>query len=138
MPSIALNTAGNYAILAESGISTVPSSAISTLQPLPCFILFLVDLSHCSAGSIAVSPASAASITGFSLTLAPGGTYSTSNQVVGDVYAADYANPTPTTLTTAVSDMQNAYNNAGPALLKPANFSPTSGKFAFGRPSTSN
>ena len=31
---------------------------------------------------------------------------------MGKVYAASYATPTPTTLTLAVSDMQNAYNNA--------------------------
>lgn len=108
MPSLVnLGTAANYAILAESGISTVPSSAIT--------------------GSIGVSPAAASALTGFALTLASGGDYSTSGQVSGKVYAANYANPTPTNLTTAVGDMQAAYTNAGPTGLSSPNFSPTSG-----------
>jgi len=32
--------------------------------------------------------------------------------VVGNVYAADYTSPTPSNLTTAVSDMQTAYTDA--------------------------
>jgi hypothetical protein len=100
-----LGTAGNYAILAESGISTVPPSAIT--------------------GDIAVCPAASTSITGFSLTLSSGGTYALSAQVTGKVFAANYAPPTPATCTTAVGDMVTAYNNA--AALTPPNYTPASG-----------
>jgi hypothetical protein len=53
-----LGTAGNYVILTKSGISTVPSSAIT--------------------GDIGVSPIDASAITGFSLIRSTDGTYSTS------------------------------------------------------------
>jgi len=104
---VALGTAGNFAILAKAGISTVPLSVI--------------------VGDIGVSPAAATSITGFSLTRVPAGTYSLSAQVVGKVYAADYTPPTPVQLTTAVGDMLTAYSNSGPAVLAPPNFTPVSG-----------
>jgi hypothetical protein len=38
--------------------------------------------------------------------------FSTSPQVTGKVYAADYTVPTPSAMTTAVADMQLAYTNA--------------------------
>jgi hypothetical protein len=38
--------------------------------------------------------------------------FSTSAQVTGKVYAADYAPPTPSNLTTAVADMQLAFTDA--------------------------
>merc|ERR1740130_894042 len=87
-----LGTAGSYTILSKAGISTVPNSAIT--------------------GNIAVSPIAATAITGFSLTADPTNKHSASTQVVGQVYAADYAVPTPVHLTTAVSDMETAYVNA--------------------------
>jgi Ice-binding-like len=87
-----LGTAGNYVILAKSGISTVPPSAVT--------------------GNIAVSPIESSAITGFSLILDSSGQFSTSSQVTGKVYAPDYAAPTPVNLTTAVSDMQTAYTDA--------------------------
>jgi hypothetical protein len=91
--TVDLGTAGNYRILTKTGISTVPQSAIT--------------------GDIAVSPFSAAAITGFSLTLDADGTKSTSSQFTGNAYAADYADTnTPTTLTTAISDMEAAYTDA--------------------------
>jgi hypothetical protein len=90
--AVNLRTAGNYVILAESGISSVPNSVIT--------------------GDMGISPAGASSITGFGLTLGPGGTYSTSTQVTGRVYAANYVSPTPTKLTTAILDMQAAYTDA--------------------------
>jgi hypothetical protein len=40
------------------------------------------------------------------------GEFSTSPVVTGKVYAADYANPTPANLTTAIGDMQTAYTTA--------------------------
>jgi len=90
--AVNLATAGNYAILAKTGISTVPPSAIT--------------------GAIGVSPIAATALTGFSLTLDSSGTFSTSRQVTGKVFAASYKSPTPSTLTTAISDMQTAFNDA--------------------------
>ena len=59
-----------------------------------------------------VSPIDATAITGFSLMLDATTQFSTSPQVVGKVYAADYAAPTPSTVGTAVSDMVTAYTDA--------------------------
>jgi len=87
-----LRTAGNYAILAKSRISTVPTSAVT--------------------GDIGVSPAAATLITGFSLIADSTNVFSTSSQVTGKAYAADYAVPTPSNLTTAIGDMQLAFTDA--------------------------
>jgi hypothetical protein len=87
-----LGTAGNYVILAKSGISNVPTSAV--------------------AGNLGLSPAAATYITGFSLTADSTNVFSTSPQVTGKVYAADHATPTPSNLTTAVGDMQTAFTDA--------------------------
>ncbi len=87
-----LGTAGGYVVLAKSAISTVAPSAI--------------------VGDVGLSPAAATYVTGFSLTLAAEKTFSTSAQVTGDVYAADYTAPTPAALTTAVGDMQVAFVDA--------------------------
>jgi Ice-binding-like/Secretion system C-terminal sorting domain len=87
-----LRTAGNFAILTKSGISTIPTSAII--------------------GDIGVSPIDHTAITGFSLTADPSNVFSTSDQVTGKVFAADYADPTPFNLTTAIGDMETAYNDA--------------------------
>jgi len=85
-----LGTAGNYAILAKTGISTVPTSVIT--------------------GDIAVSPIAATAITGFSLVYDPSITdKSTSDQVTGKVYASTYTTPIPATLIAAVSDLETAY-----------------------------
>ncbi len=69
-----LGTAGNFAILTKAGISTVPSSTIL--------------------GDIGASPIAATGITEFSLTMDASGVFSTSLQVTGNVYAADYTPPT--------------------------------------------
>jgi len=89
---VLLGTAGNFAILAKTGISTVPPSAVT--------------------GDLGVSPAAATYITGFTLIADATNVFSTSTQVTGKVYAADYAVPTPSNLTTAISDMQTAYTDA--------------------------
>ena len=89
---VSLGTAGNFVILAKSGISTVPTSAIT--------------------GNLGVSPAAATFITGFSLIADATNVFSTSPQVTGKVYAADYALPTPSNLTTAVGDMELAFTDA--------------------------
>ncbi|MDO9629823.1 MAG: ice-binding family protein [Acholeplasmataceae bacterium] len=87
-----LGTAGDYAILAQTGISTATTSDIT--------------------GDIAVSPSPASYITGFSLTMDSTGTFATSSQVTGKVFASDYTTPTPSKLTTAISDMLIAYADA--------------------------
>jgi hypothetical protein len=46
------------------------------------------------------------------MTLDSSGDFSTSTQVTGKAFAANYAAPTPGYLTTAVIDMQAAYNDA--------------------------
>lgn len=89
---VLLGTSGNFAILAKTGISTVPASTVT--------------------GDIGVSPAAASFITGFSLSADASNVFSTSTQVVGRVYGANYAVPTPSNLTTAVLDMQTAYTDA--------------------------
>jgi len=92
VPAVNLGTAGHFAILAKSGISTVPTSAIT--------------------GNLGVSPAAATYITGFSLIADPTNVFSTTPQVIGSVFAANYAVPTPSNLTTAVGDMQLAFTDA--------------------------
>jgi hypothetical protein len=87
---VRLGTAGNFVILAKTAISTVPASIIT--------------------GDIGLSPAAESYMTGFSQTKATG--YSTSPQVTGFMYAADMTPPTPSNMTTAVSDMEAAYTDA--------------------------
>jgi hypothetical protein len=87
-----LGAAGNYVILAKSAVSTVPASAIT--------------------GDVGVSPAAATAITGFALVVDASGVFATSPQVTGKVFAPGYTAPTPTDLTTAVTDMLTAYTDA--------------------------
>jgi hypothetical protein len=89
-------TAGNYVILTKAGISTVPKSVIT--------------------GDIAVSPIDATALTGFSLTADSTNVFSTSDQVAGQAFAADYAVPTPDDLTVAVRAMEAAYTDAAARL----------------------
>ncbi|KAJ7037335.1 antifreeze-related protein [Mycena alexandri] len=84
--AVNLRTAGNYAILAKTGITCVPTCR----------------------ENIGISPAASTFITGCSLILDSSGKFSTSSQVTGEVFAADYAAPTPATLTVAIGDMQTA------------------------------
>lgn len=87
-----LGTSGGFVILAKSGITTIPTSAVT--------------------GDIGVSPIDATAITGFSLMLDPSGTFSKSTQVIGNVFAASYTSPTPSNLTVAIGNMQAAYTDA--------------------------
>jgi hypothetical protein len=89
---IDLGTAGNFAILAASGISATDGTTV--------------------VGDIGVSPIGSTAITGFGLIMDSSGTFSTTPMVTGKVYAADYASPTPTYLNTAIGDMVTAYNDA--------------------------
>jgi hypothetical protein len=87
-----LGSAGDFVILTKSGISSTGTTSI--------------------VGDIGVSPIDATAITGFGLILDSSGQFSTSSLVTGRVYAADYADPTPAKMTTAVSDMETAYTDA--------------------------
>jgi len=91
-PAVNLRSAANFTILAETGVTNVVTSAIT--------------------GNIGLSPTAATAITGSSLVMDPSGTFSTSTQVTGKIYAASYASPTPSMLTTAIGDMQTAYLDA--------------------------
>ena len=99
-----LGTAGNYAILAKTGVSTVPTSMVT--------------------GHVGLSPAARTFLTGWSLISEPTDTAFTSAQVAagGHLYAADNVGGTTSVdLTTAVGDMQTAYNDAAG---KPAGVGP--------------
>ncbi|MEX0995692.1 MAG: ice-binding family protein, partial [Flavobacteriaceae bacterium] len=94
-----IGTAGNFVVLAKSGITSTGTTSI--------------------VGDIGVSPIDDTAITGFGLVLDPSGEFSTSSIVDGRVYAANYASPTPTLLGTAVGDMETAYTDAAG---RPADF----------------
>ena len=88
---IDLHSADDFALLAGTGIATIATSAIT--------------------GNVGVSPAAASYLTGFDLILDASGTFSTSTQVVGNLYAADYAVDTPIYMSTAIADLGIAYND---------------------------
>jgi hypothetical protein len=88
-------SARGYVILAKTGISTVPLSPII--------------------GYIGVSPIGSTVITGFALIMDVDKESSTSAQVDGEVHTAscdELNNFTPTILTSSVSAMETAYNDA--------------------------
>ena len=89
-----LGAAAGYAILAKTGVSTVPTSTVT--------------------GNVGLSPAARGGLTGWSLIDIPADTSFTSAQVVAPfkLYAADNAAPTPANLTAAVLNMQAAYIDA--------------------------
>ena len=90
--AVGLGTSGNFVILAKTGVSTTGSTAV--------------------VGNIGLSPAAATFITGFGLIMDSTNVFATSSLVTGRVYAADYADPTPANLTTAISDMETAFTDA--------------------------
>jgi hypothetical protein len=96
---INLGAAGSFTILTKSGVSTTGITSVE--------------------GDIGVSPAAATAITGFGLIMNANGQSSHTPIVTGLVYAADYAAPTPSNMTTAVNDMQTAYTTAN-GLVTPA------------------
>ncbi|KAJ1464593.1 hypothetical protein T484DRAFT_3164825 [Baffinella frigidus] len=59
-----------------------------------------------------LNPVAATAMTGFNLIADSSNKFSTSTQITGHAYASDYTSPTPSTMTTAISDMQTAYNDA--------------------------
>src|SRR5688572_4289993 len=96
-PTVDLGTAGYFTLLTQSGITTTGPTTI--------------------VGDIGVSPIAATAMTGFGLVMDPSNQFSRSPLVIGRVYAADYASPTPAMLTMAVNDMKTAYNDAAGRLL---------------------
>ncbi|MDD2915209.1 MAG: ice-binding family protein [Gallionella sp.] len=89
---VPLGLAGNFVILAKTAVSTTGTTSV--------------------VGNIGVSPAAASYITGFSLIMDSTNAFSTSSLVTGNVYASDYAVPTPDNMTTAISDMETAFTDA--------------------------
>jgi hypothetical protein len=96
-----LGTADNFVILSKAGISTTGTTQIS--------------------GNIGVSPIDHTALTGFAETMDPSNVFSTSIYVsapgafaasTGKLYAADYTEPTPSNMTTAISNMETAYTDA--------------------------
>jgi hypothetical protein len=90
--AIELGNAGNFVILAKSGVSTVPTSVIS--------------------GDVGVSPIATTAMTGFSFQADGSKTFSKSAQGNGKFYGADMSGGTPAMLTRAVTDMEAAYTAA--------------------------
>lgn len=90
--AVDLGTATNFAVLTKAGITSVA----------PCIIT----------GDIGVSPIAATAMTGFALVADSSNVFSTSVQVTGKIYAADYFPPSPATMSTAISDMETAYTDA--------------------------
>jgi hypothetical protein len=102
-----LLSAANYVILDEATVTFTPIATTTTTATLT--------------GDVAVSPAAASFLTGFALALDSAKCFSTSTQVVGKLYAADYSSvngcatattDTATILTTAVGDKNSAYSAA--------------------------
>lgn len=89
---INLKSASNFAILAKTAVTTTGGTQIT--------------------GDIGVSPAALTDLTGFSATLSEDGTSATSDYVTGKIYASDMQEPTPSILTTAITDVQAAYVEA--------------------------
>ncbi|GGL95389.1 hypothetical protein GCM10010840_36820 [Deinococcus aerolatus] len=89
---VALGTAGDFAILAQSAVSTTGPTSVT--------------------GDLGLSPAAGTYYTGFSDTMDATNSFSTSPYVTGRLYAANMASPTQVKLTTAVGDMGTAYTDA--------------------------
>jgi len=87
-----LRTAGEFVILTATGVTTTGTTTI--------------------VGNMGVSPIAATAMTGFGLIADSTNTFSTSSLVTEKIYAADYAPPTPTKMTTAISDMETAFTDA--------------------------
>ncbi|MFA5851440.1 MAG: ice-binding family protein, partial [Spirochaetales bacterium] len=90
--AVLLGSAGNYVILAKTAISATVGTAIT--------------------GDLGISPAAQSFVTGFGLVEDATNEFATSSLVTGRVYSSNDAPPTPTILTTAVSDMETAYTDA--------------------------
>ena len=93
--AVPIGSASNYAILAKTGVATVPTSVVT--------------------GNVGLSPAAKDFLTGWSQADDVTNSFSTSAQVVapGKLYAANNTGGTTSAdLTTAVANMETAYTNA--------------------------
>merc|ERR1712166_749139 len=90
--AVNLGTAGDFVVLTKSGVTTTGVTKVT--------------------GNMGTSPIAAAALTGFDLIMDSSNTYSTSKLVTEKVYAASYTSPTPSKMTTAISDMETAYTDA--------------------------
>jgi hypothetical protein len=89
---ITLATSSEFALLSKAGVTTTGLTSIT--------------------GDMGVSPIASTAMTGFGLILDSTTTFSTSTLVTGKIYAASYTSPTPSKMTTAISDMEAAFNEA--------------------------
>ncbi len=87
-----LGTAGDFVLLAKTGISTTGATAI--------------------VGDLGISPAATTYLTGFSQSLDASNQFATASIVTGSLYGADMAPPTPTKMTSAIGDMETAFTDA--------------------------
>jgi hypothetical protein len=87
-----LGSAARFAILSNSDLTDIPTSAIT--------------------GDVGIYPGARSNITGFVLTPDGTNTFSTSPEVTGQVFAADDAVPTPAMLIAAKTDAVAAYADA--------------------------
>ncbi|MFA5834656.1 MAG: ice-binding family protein [Bacteroidota bacterium] len=92
--AVNLRSSSSFVVLAKSGVSATGVTSIS--------------------GDIGLSPAAATYATGFGMIMDVSNTFATSSLVVspGKIYASNYTPPTPSKMTTAISDMQTAYTDA--------------------------
>ena len=90
--TVNLGTAGNFVILGETAVTTTAGTSV--------------------VGDIGISPAAATFITGFGLIADPSNVFSTSSLVTGNIYASDYAVPTPANMGIAIGDMMTAESDA--------------------------
>lgn len=100
--TVDLGSAGNFVVISKTAISTTGTTSLT--------------------GDIGISPAAATYMTGFSQTMNISNRYSTSTYVTGKMYASDYTAPTPSYMSTAVSDMETAYVDAMGRTLPVLNF----------------
>uniref|UniRef100_A0A7S0F470 Ice-binding protein n=1 Tax=Phaeocystis antarctica TaxID=33657 RepID=A0A7S0F470_9EUKA len=91
-PVVLLGTAGDFAILTKTGVTTTGVTDVT--------------------GDMGTSPIAAAALTGFSLTIDSTNTFSLSTHVTGKLFAASYTSPTPSKMTTAISDLVTACKDA--------------------------
>jgi len=98
-PRLYLGTAIDFTILAETGISTTGVTSVT--------------------GNMGVSPIAATGITGFSLIMDPTNKFSRSHLIVGEVFASNYATPSPSRMTTAINDMTTAFTKGNGRIQPP-------------------
>jgi hypothetical protein len=99
-PAVDLKTAGDYVILSKAGVTNVATSAIT--------------------GDIGASPIALEAVTGFSLVADASNKFSKSTEVTGSIYASTHVSPTPSLLTTAISDFETAYTDAAGRVIADA------------------